>query len=77
MNIEVFSIYDRCSGTYGTPMFEVNHETAKRHYDYLMKNAEMVAQDCDLYFLGSFDNQTGKLTVCEQPEFVTRFQPEV
>lgn len=77
MLIELYSIYDRVAGLYGQPLFAVNRQTAERQFNYTMSQAQMVAGDCDLYYLGKFDNQTGVIEVLEKPEFVCHSEMEV
>lgn len=74
MNYEMYSIYDRVVGLYGEPFYSVNCDSAKRRFFYLMNNAQMVSSDCDLYFLGSFDNTLGKIDSLDSPKFICRFE---
>lgn len=63
-------IYDKKAGLYGTPIFQVNMETAKRYYHYLMsKQTEIDPLDLDLYYVGTFNATTGEM-VTSKPEFV-------
>lgn len=74
MQILITSIYDRISGLYGTPTFSVNEQTAIREYNYLLSNAKMVASDCDLYKLGTFDTITGSISSLDKPEFICHYE---
>lgn len=55
----VYSIYDRVVGTYSEPFIAVNKDSAIRRYKFMMSKAPMVAGDCDLYYLGNIDIDTG------------------
>lgn len=74
MDIQIYSVFDRVSGLYGTPMFSINEQTARREFNYLMGNAKMVSNDCDLYKLGEFNTVSGVITSLDKPEFVCRYE---
>lgn len=74
MDIIIVSIFDRVSGLYGNPSFAINLQTAIREFNYLMSNAKMVAQDCDLYKLGIFNTISGEIKALDKPEFLTRYE---
>lgn len=69
MKFEIFCLYDRVAGLYGTPFYQPKVELAVRQFDYVMLNAPMVAKDNDLYCLGTFDSETGVITPCS-PTFI-------
>lgn len=77
MKVRLYSIFDRVSGTYGEPFSALKDELAIRRFDYLMANSPMVASDCDLYFLGSFDTNFGTIdnvNYASLPGFVKRYE---
>lgn len=59
MIMEMYSIKDTVTGLYSQPFFAQNQAAAIRQFDYLMQNAQMVAKDCQLYFVGDFDSERG------------------
>lgn len=77
MNYEVYVIYDRIVGTYAAPFIQPNELSAKRLFDYQMSKSEMVATDCELYRIGTFDSKTGLVTSFEKPVFIANFVGEV
>lgn len=73
MKYEIYAIYDRVSGAYGAPQLMVNEGTARRWFNYTMQNSGMIAADCALYRLGSYDTDTGFIVVLPMPEFICNF----
>lgn len=69
MVLQIYSIYDRKAKIYSEPFLSQNKAVAERRFNYLMKNSQMVAGDCELWYLGVFDNQTGCIS-SESAEFV-------
>lgn len=61
MNFNIYTIYDRVSGTYGEPFLAQKDVIAQRRFNYFMQNSPMVSQDCELYCLGCFDTECGKI----------------
>lgn len=76
MEIRLFAIYDRVAGSYGEPFTAIKNELAIRKFRYLLQNSPMVASDCDLFFLGVMDSETGRIQALEKPEFVDRLPNE-
>lgn len=74
MVFNLYSIYDRVAGLYSEPFCAVNVELAIRKFDYLMLNSPMVANDCELYLLGSFTSSAGGIAGVSQPEFIKKFE---
>lgn len=53
------------------PMVGVNDEQMKRDFRVFCTNkAEIEKKDLQLYKIGTFDTETGKITPCE-PDFIT------
>lgn len=70
MIYEIYAIYDKKAGLFGTPIFQINIETAKRYYNYLMtKQTDLDPLDLDLYYVGKYNSTTGEIVSCK-PEFV-------
>lgn len=72
MEVFVFSIFDRVANVFNEPFTAHKPQLAIRKFRYMLQNSPMVAADCDLYCLGSFNTETGAITVYEKPEFVDR-----
>lgn len=75
--MKVYAIFDRLAGTYGEPFLAKNNVLAERRFDYVLDNAPMVREDCDLYCLGSFNEESGFLGGQDKPEFVKRYERKV
>lgn len=70
MNYEIYCIYDKKAGLFGTPMCEINELTAKRHYEFLLtRQQELDPFDLDLYKVGGFSAATGEIEA-HKPVFV-------
>lgn len=69
---KLYAIRDRVAGLYGEPWVSPRDELAVRRFDYIMSNAPMVADDCELYKVGFYDNTSGKIFPIE-PDFVIKY----
>lgn len=72
MLLEVFSIFDKCSGIYSEPFTAVNKDVASRRFKQICISSPVIASDLQLYRLGSFDSQLGIISYCPlgKPEFL-------
>lgn len=68
----MYSIYDRCAGVYGQPVFCHNDMVAKRDFTRFCQSeqAAFMSADLQLYKVGSFDSDTGEVVPCK-PELVS------
>lgn len=73
-DFKIYTVYDRVAGTYGEIFCMLNDELAIRRFNYVMSNAPMVAADCELYMVGSYDTATGCIAALEKPAFIVRFE---
>lgn len=71
MLLFLYCIYDRVAGTYGDLFMAQKPELAVRKFRYVLQNSPMVAADCDLFEVGSFDTETGVITSLP-PKFIDR-----
>ena len=62
MEIKLYAIKDTVAGVFGTPYLASSVGLAVRQFRYMMKNAPMVANDCALYCLGGYEQETGVIT---------------
>lgn len=65
MKLGVYSMFDKVSGVFQTPVFEVSEATAARNFRFAVKRNEFIgfaAADFDLYKIGEFDSESGELT---------------
>lgn len=75
MLYNIYSIFDKKAKIYSEPFLAQNEAVALRRFNYLMLNSQMIACDCELYYLGSFDNSTGIVNSVE-PDFVCNYEGE-
>jgi len=74
--VSVFSIYDRAASVYGTPFYSHNKQTAMRSVSAEVNRQDPTStlstspSDFDLFELGEFDQDTGRFTTFENPQFV-------
>lgn len=73
MITNIYSVFDRVSGIFGEPFYMLKDELAIRRFNYVMQNSQMVALDCDLYKLGTYDCEHGIINSC-QPVFIKRYE---
>lgn len=72
--LELYVVFDRVASVYGEPFVAAKRELAIRKFDYVMSASPMVATDCDLFFVGFYDNVKGIIIPSENgPEFIRRF----
>lgn len=73
MTYGLFSIRDHL-GSFGAVFGHATEHTAKRYFGRIVTNTDSDAAfspaDFDLYRVGSFDDQSGLVSVVSPPEFV-------
>lgn len=74
--LRIYSIRDSKAGVFNQPWFAKTHGEAERNFIQLSRDEKsMVSQfpeDYDLYFLGSYDDQSGKIEPLSAPEHVAK-----
>lgn len=72
----MYSIRDSKSEVFNTPWFAKTHGEAERNFLALTNDQQsMVAkypEDFDLYHVGTYDDQTGKLYPLETPQHIVK-----
>lgn len=70
MKFNVYSIRDSKTG-FLSPTFEINDVVAMRNFEHAVVNSDSVlfthARDFDLFKIGTFDSDTGRLMPLELP----------
>ena len=66
MIYKLYSIRDIKANSYSEPFSAPNDEVAVRKYAYLMSKSEMIADDTELYCVGTFDFERGLIIEGEQ-----------
>jgi hypothetical protein len=77
METNVYAVYDKKAGTFGVPIFLQNDEVAKRALQTSVLNDpsfNMYPSDYSLGRLGTYNDQTGKITPAEMVEVVCEIQ---
>lgn len=77
MKLEIYSMFDRVAGQFGSPFLQNNQAEAIRKFNYVVSQSPMVAGDLDLFLIGFFDIDTGVISPCSQPQFVCHSLSEV
>lgn len=76
MVLNVFTIRDAKSEAYNAPFFKLTEAEAIRDFTRLAKDSKtMVAEfpsDFDLYSIGVFDDQTGKINAHDTPRHIVK-----
>lgn len=76
MQLKIYSIRDAKSGIFNQPFFGHTHAEAERNFHVQAnKDGSMVKEypeDYDLYFLGEFDNETGKYAPLDTPQHMIK-----
>lgn len=72
MELKIYSIRDSKAEIYNTPFFQKTHGEAERNFMQLVNDDKSTVgkfpEDFDLYYLGTYDDQTGKLSALETPQ---------
>lgn len=73
MKVNVFAMRDKLSG-YQTPTFELNDDIAIRNFSYAINRKDTLlyaaAKHFDLYKLGTFDSDSGKFELLDNPQLI-------
>lgn len=74
--MEIYVVKDTKAQTYGMPFFQRNHVTATRAIANEVRRADPTntiytnPEDFELYAIGTFDTDTGRVTGLEQPQLI-------
>lgn len=72
MIVEIYTYYDRVANSYGDLKLFTKQELAERSFDYELSKAPF-GEDIELYKLGTYDIETGVITVLDKPLFIKKF----
>lgn len=76
MILKAFTIRDSKAEVFNTPFFQKTHGEAERAFRELVKDEKsMVSKypdDYDLYHLGEYDDQTGKIIALDTPQHMIK-----
>lgn len=75
MRLEVYSIRDSKMAAFFQPFYTMNEQTAIRSINQCICDGDhpfsQDPQDYDLFYIGSFEDQTGKFELLDAPKHVT------
>lgn len=76
MELKLYAIRDSKGGMYKPPFTQQAHGEAERSFKMMADNQESMVgrfpEDYDLYYLGKFDDQTGKFQTLDTPEHMMK-----
>lgn len=76
MEHKMFTIRDTKGEIFHKPFFNNSHGEAERNFRELTKDEKSMIskypEDYDLYFLGTYDDSTGKMTSLETPQHIVK-----
>lgn len=76
MLLKIYSIRDSKAEVFNQPFFQKTHGEAERNFMSLVQDEKSTVwkypDDFDLYYLGDFDDQTGKLTKLDTPQHIAK-----
>lgn len=76
MQLKMYSIRDAKGEIYHPPFFKNTHGEAERDFTQLVRDPKtqpgQFPEDFDLYHLGTYDNQTGKLASLDSPQHMIK-----
>lgn len=76
MEFKMFSIMDTKAAVFHPPFFKQTHAEAERDFANLANNQQTSIgqnpEDFDLYIVGTYDDQTGKMVLPPSPQHVQK-----
>lgn len=76
MVLKVFSIRDAKAEVFNTPFFQKTHGEAERNFRTIVNDEKSTVnkfpEDFDLYYLGDYDDNTGKMETIDSPQHVIK-----
>ena len=76
MVLKTFTIRDSKGEFYSPPFFQKTHGEAERSFKQLVQDKQSQVskfpEDYDLYYIGEFDDNTGKMVVTDTPQHIVK-----
>lgn len=76
MELKAYSIRDSKASIFNPPFYKKTHGEAERDFTTLCKDEKSTCaqypEDFDLYFLGTYDDQTGVFKSLDTPQHITK-----
>lgn len=76
MEHKIYSVRDAKAEVFGYPFYKKTHGEAERDFNTLCNDPKSTVfnfpDDFDLYYVGSYDDDTGKLTPLDTPQHIVK-----
>jgi hypothetical protein len=76
MTQKIYSIHDAKAEYFTQPFFKKTHGEAERDFTQLVNDEKSqlhkFPEDYDLYYLGEYDDNTGKMTPIDTPQHIIK-----
>jgi len=76
MQLKMYSIRDAKAEIFGAPFYKSTHGQAERDFKSLVNDKKsqvwVYPEDFDLYFIGTYDDSTGKVIPKDTPEHLLK-----
>lgn len=76
MQLKIYSIRDSKGEVFNNPFLKLTHGEAERDFTQVVRDPKTTInafpEDYDLWYLGTFDNVTGRFETLETPQHVTK-----
>lgn len=76
MVLKVYSIRDSKGEKYFPPFYKTTHGEAERDFTTAARDAKstisLYPEDFDLYYLGTYDDESGKLSPLDAPQHMSK-----
>lgn len=76
MILKIYSIWDQKGEIFNTPFYQRTHGEAERSFKQVVNDEKSnlcrYPEDYDLYYLGEYDDQTGKMMPKETPQHMIK-----
>lgn len=76
MQLKIYSIRDSKGEIYNPPFFNKTHGEAERNFRDLANDKQTTVgrhpEDYDLYYIGEYDDQTGKVQANDTPHHIVK-----
>lgn len=76
MILRMYSIRDTKAEVFGAPFYKNTHGEAERDFQRLIRDEKSTVnqypEDFDLYYLGDYDDQSGKVRPADSPQHIVK-----
>lgn len=76
MELKIYSIRDAKAEIFNAPFYKNTHGEAERDFTSLARdeksNVHKYPEDFDLYFIGRYDDSTGKIQALDTPQHILK-----